>query len=84
MGSGVEPGIAGGLLCNASWPWELDLRKSDLIALVAECFEGKGLVVGGADGRAAMCRGADWGALVDGGAAATLTTRDLTGGTVGV
>lgn len=54
MGLRVETDTSGWLLCNVSMPWEFDLRKSDLIVLEVDRFEGNGLLVGEADGWALM------------------------------
>lgn len=49
IGFGIETGISEWLLCNASMPWEFDLRKSDLIVLEVDRFEGNGLLVNETD-----------------------------------
>lgn len=54
MGFSVEADIAVGLLCNISKLLEFDLRKRDLIVLEVDRFAGRGLLVGGIDGRATV------------------------------
>lgn len=49
IGFGIETGISGWLRCKASMPWEFDLRKSDLIVLEVDRFEGNGLLVSETD-----------------------------------